>query len=273
LHPIPAAAAAAAAATTTTTITIQFTSMGNLFASLFSRLKKRETRVLLLGLDHAGKTTVLSQLGIQNMYSKNQKLKDSQEGIDDIDVNNVVPTVGFNVKEVVFDKLQFLLWDLGGQTNIRQMWKYYYKGTDGLIYVIDSSDHERLKENKIELENLLSQEELKGCCLLIIANKMDKRKYAYISFSLSAHRNGAIILCNCVCSCHNGFFFKMNVIKYLANAMSTRELIAKLGLEETVGNSRPWFVHSTCALSGEGLINALEWLVEKLQHQQQHSGR
>jgi len=59
LHPIPAAAAAAAAAaaTTTTTITIQFTSMGNLFASLFSRLKKRETRVLLLGLDHAGKTT------------------------------------------------------------------------------------------------------------------------------------------------------------------------------------------------------------------------
>lgn len=206
--------------------------MGNLFASLFSRLKKRETRVLLLGLDHAGKTTVLSQLGIQNMYSKNQKLKDSQEGIDDIDVNNVVPTVGFNVKEVVFDKLQFLLWDLGGQTNIRQMWKYYYKGTDGLIYVIDSSDHERLKENKIELENLLSQEELKGCCLLIIANKMDK-----------------------------------------PNAMSTRELIAKLGLEETVGNSRPWFVHSTCALSGEGLINALEWLVEKLQHQQQHSGR
>jgi hypothetical protein len=52
------------------------------------------------------------------MYSKNQKLKDSQEGMDDIDVNNVVPTVGFNVKEVVFDKLQFLLWDLGGQTNV-----------------------------------------------------------------------------------------------------------------------------------------------------------
>jgi hypothetical protein len=69
------------------------------------------------------------------------------------------------------------------------------------------------------------------------------------------------------------FSFDPNIDEYLANAMSTRELIAKLGLEETVGNSRPWFVHSTCALSGEGLVSALEWFVEKLQYQQQHSGR
>ena len=57
---------------------------------------------------------------------------------------------------------------------IRQMWKHYYKGTDGVIYVIDSSDTARIDENKREIENLLRQEELKNCCLLIIANKMDK---------------------------------------------------------------------------------------------------
>jgi len=201
--------------------------MGNLFSSLFGRLKKRDTRVLLLGLDHAGKTTVLSQMGLQEMYTKQQKIKDEQEGIDDIDIQNVVPTVGFNVKEVMFGKLQFVLWDLGGQTNIRQMWKHYYKGTDGVIYVIDSSDHGRIQESKQEIENLLCQEELKECCLLIIANKMDK-----------------------------------------PNAMSTTELIAKLALEDNIGKSRPWFVQSTCALSGEGLKRALEWFVEKLQQRQ-----
>ena len=57
------------------------------------------------------------------------------------------------------------------------MWKHYYKGTHGLIYVIDSSDQSRIQENKKEIESLLAQDELKGACLLIIANKMDKRTY------------------------------------------------------------------------------------------------
>lgn len=61
------------------------------------------------------------------------------------------------------------------------MWKHYYKGTDGIIYVIDSSDTTRIQENKKEIENLLTQEELKHCCLLIIANKMDKRMDGLLS--------------------------------------------------------------------------------------------
>ena len=93
--------------------------MGNLFTSLFNRIKKRDTRVLLLGLDQAGKTTVLTQMGLKDMYTKQQKAKDAQDGLDDSNIDHIVPTVGFNVKEVVFGKLQFVLWDLGGQVNVR----------------------------------------------------------------------------------------------------------------------------------------------------------
>ena len=61
---------------------------------------------------------MITQLGLQEMYSKQQKQKDETEGVDDLDVNNIVPTIGFNVKEVVYGKLQFVLWDLGGQANV-----------------------------------------------------------------------------------------------------------------------------------------------------------
>lgn len=65
------------------------------------------------------------------------------------------------------------MWDIGGQREIRPYWKNYYENTDGLVYVVDSSDDIRLKECNEELQSLLNEDDLKGVPLLVYANKQD----------------------------------------------------------------------------------------------------
>jgi GTPase SAR1 family protein len=65
------------------------------------------------------------------------------------------------------------VWDIGGQKAIRPYWKNYFENTDGLVYVVDSSDEVRLKECSEELQNLLSEDNLKSVPLLVFANKQD----------------------------------------------------------------------------------------------------
>lgn len=88
--------------------------------------------------------------------------------------------LGFNVETVTYKNLKFQVWDLGGQNAIRYeyvfayarlYWRSYYPSTNGIIYVIDSFDKDRLKTSKEELMTLLGEEELKGVPLLILANK------------------------------------------------------------------------------------------------------
>ena len=125
------------------------------FFDLFRPKKKREVKVLLLGLDNAGKSTILKVL-------KGEK------------VTNLPPTKGFNFQKIEYNKVSFVVWDLGGQKAIRQYWEdYYQKDNDVLIYVIDSSDNYRLDETGKELYNILQQPELNGMPLLIYANKQD----------------------------------------------------------------------------------------------------
>ena len=101
--------------------------MGLNFTKIFSDIfGKRELRALMLGLDAAGKTTILYKLKLGEVVSS-------------------VPTIGFNVETVEFEKVKFTVWDVGGQDKIRQLWKHYYQNTQALIYVVDSSDKERIE--------------------------------------------------------------------------------------------------------------------------------
>ena len=81
--------------------------------------------------------------------------------------------VGFNVETVTYKNVRFNVWDVGGQDKIRPLWRHYYTGTQGLVFVVDSQDRERIDEAKQELQRILSDREMKDCLLLVFANKQD----------------------------------------------------------------------------------------------------
>lgn len=124
--------------------------------SMLKKLKKssKELRILLLGLDNAGKTSVLKKL--------------SEE-----EISHIMPTQGFNIKSLQQEGFKLNVWDIGGQKAIRPYWKNYYDNTDALVYVIDSADRRRMEETGVELNALLEEESLSGCPVLIFANKQD----------------------------------------------------------------------------------------------------
>lgn len=125
----------------------------------FQKESDREVRILLLGLDNAGKTTILKSLA-------------------DEDVTHIMPTQGFNIKSVNSSGLKLNVWDIGGQKKIRPYWKNYFENTDVLIYVIDSADKKRFEETGEELCELLEEEKLAAVPVLIYANKQDLYKSA-----------------------------------------------------------------------------------------------
>ncbi|ETE73952.1 ADP-ribosylation factor-like protein 5B, partial [Ophiophagus hannah] len=91
-------------------------------------------------------------------------------------MNEVVhtsPTIGSNVEEIIKHKTHFLMWDIGGQENLRSTWNTYYSNTEFVILVIDSTDRERLTVTKEELYKMLAHEDLRNAAVLIFANKQD----------------------------------------------------------------------------------------------------
>lgn len=108
----------------------------------------------MLGLDNAGKTTLLKQLANE-------------------EVKNISPTTGFNIKSVQTQGFKLNVWDIGGQRGIRPYWKNYYENTNCIIYVVDSTDVTRLQETSLELDELLKEEVLTGVPVLVFANKQD----------------------------------------------------------------------------------------------------
>ncbi|KAJ8300963.1 hypothetical protein KUTeg_022482 [Tegillarca granosa] len=125
--------------------------------SLLRKLRSgegQELRILLLGLDNAGKTTILKSLASE-------------------DVTHITPTQGFNIKSVVQDRFKLNVWDIGGQRKIRPYWRNYFENTDVLIFVVDSSDMKRREEAATELQELLEDDKLMGVPVLVFANKQD----------------------------------------------------------------------------------------------------
>ena len=152
----------------------------------------------MLGLDAAGKTTILYRLKLNETVDR--------------------PTIGFNVETVQPTKnVSFTVWDICGQDKVRPLWKHYFHGSEGLIYVIDSADRSRLSVAKDELAWILESDEMVGVPLVILANKQD-----------------------------------------LPNAASTSEIITKLELNSI--RNRPWYIQSTCAVSGDGVYEAMNEL-------------
>eukprot|EP00879_Flechtneria_rotunda_P007226 GHRR01007583.1.p2 GENE.GHRR01007583.1~~GHRR01007583.1.p2 ORF type:complete len:186 (+),score=52.70 GHRR01007583.1:258-815(+) len=116
--------------------------------------KEKEIRLLMVGLDNAGKTTIVKRLNGE-------------------DITTISPTLGFNIKTMQFGGYKLNIWDVGGQKTLRPYWRNYYEKTDGLIWVVDSADLARLDDTKKELHALLQEERLFGATLLILANKQD----------------------------------------------------------------------------------------------------
>lgn len=114
----------------------------------------REMKILMLGLDNAGKTTILYKL-------KLNKRRDS------------APTVGFNIETVSYKNIKFNMWDVGGQEHLRPLWRHYFPSANALIFVIDSQDRARLDEAKEELYSIIGDKEMEDVALLVWANKQD----------------------------------------------------------------------------------------------------
>merc|ERR1712227_336812 len=177
--------------------------MGLTFSKIFDRLwGKKEMRILMVGLDAAGKTTILYKLKLGEIVT-------------------TIPTIGFNVETVEYKNIQFTVWDVGGQDKIRPLWRHYFQNTQGIIFVVDSNDRDRIVEAREELQRMLNEDELRDAILLVFANKQD-----------------------------------------LPNAMNAAEITDKLGLHSL--RQRAWYIQSTCATSGDGLYEGLEWLATTL---------
>jgi len=184
--------------------------MGNVFNKLFSGLfHKKEVRILMVGLDAAGKTTILYKLKLGEVVT-------------------TIPTIGFNVETVEYKNLSFTVWDVGGQDKIRPLWRHYYQNTQGIIFVVDSNDRDRIDDSndyehsaKEELNRMLAEDELRDAVLLVFANKQD-----------------------------------------LPNAMKVQEVTERLGLNKL--RNRQWFIQGASAPMGDGLYEGLDWLIDQL---------
>ncbi|KNC46555.1 ADP-ribosylation factor 1 [Thecamonas trahens ATCC 50062] len=177
--------------------------MGSVFSKALSKMfGKKEMRILMVGLDAAGKTTILYKLKLGEIVT-------------------TIPTIGFNVETVEYKNISFTVWDVGGQDKIRPLWRHYFQNTQGVIFVIDSNDRDRIGEARDELHRMLNEDELRDAVLLVFANKQD-----------------------------------------LPAAMNAAEITDKLGLHSL--RQRSWYIQSTCATSGDGLYEGLDWMSNSL---------
>lgn len=111
-------------------------------------------RVIITGLDAAGKTTLLYRIKLGEIVT-------------------TIPTIGFNVETFVYKNVEFTAWDIGGQDRLRPLWRHYVQHTDAVIYVVDAGDRGRVGEAAEELHRLFQSDELRDTKLLVYANKQD----------------------------------------------------------------------------------------------------
>lgn len=129
--------------------------MGLLTIARRQKLKDNEIRILVLGLDNSGKTTIITRLMGH-------------------DTSEVFPTIGFQIHGFQWGKYNINAWDVGGQSTLRGFWSNYFDKLDVIVWVIDSSSMERLVELYRELrEKVILQDQLVGTYLCVLINKVD----------------------------------------------------------------------------------------------------
>ncbi|CAO2601006.1 ADP-ribosylation factor 3 [Lemmus lemmus] len=179
--------------------------MGNIFGNLLkSLIGKKEMRILMVGLDAAGKTTILYKLKLGEIVT-------------------TIPTIGFNVETVEYKNISFTVWDVGGQDKIRPLWRHYFQNTQGMADKLPGV----------------------GIALLGLCR-------AWLSSSVAELRK--ILMCLCVSL----------ALQDLPNAMNAAEITDKLGLHSL--RHRNWYIQATCATSGDGLYEGLDWLANQLKN-------
>lgn len=171
--------------------------------SMRRRWGRRDVRLLMVGLDAAGKTTILYKLKLGEVVT-------------------TIPTIGFNVETVEYKNIQFTVWDVGGKDKIRPLYRHYYQNTSAVIFVVDSNDRDRVSEAREELHRMLNEDELTDAGVLVLANKQD-----------------------------------------LDGAMTAAEITEKFGLNSL--RQRQWYIQSSCAITGDGLYEGLDWLSHAMQ--------
>ncbi|KAL3663137.1 hypothetical protein V7S43_011549 [Phytophthora oleae] len=180
--------------------------MGTSLSRSFSRFWNRnERRLLLVGLDGAGKTTILYHLRLGKAIAS-------------------IPTVGFNVESIKYEGYKLNIWDVGGQDTLRPYWRHHFTGTQGIIFVLDSADDQRLELAKAELNGMLVDTQLQEACLLIILNKRD----------LPGAKD----------------------VQELSEALAFQESCAQ--------NNRRVKVQPAVATTGEGLNDGISWLCDNM---------
>ncbi|KNA18923.1 hypothetical protein SOVF_066280 [Spinacia oleracea] len=117
---------------------------------------KQEMELSLIGLQNAGKTSLVNVVATGG-YSE-----------------DMIPTVGFNMKKVTKGNVTIKLWDIGGQPRFRSMWERYCRAVSAIVYVVDAADHDNISISRSELHDLLSKPSLSGIPLLVLGNKTDK---------------------------------------------------------------------------------------------------
>mmetsp|Transcript_29276 Transcript_29276/g.46434 ORF Transcript_29276/g.46434 Transcript_29276/m.46434 type:complete len:208 (-) Transcript_29276:266-889(-) len=202
--------------------------MGGFITKAIQKISgQQQRRILMVGLDSAGKTTILYKLKLGEVVT-------------------TIPTIGFIVETVTYKNIEFTVWDMGGRGNFRKtLWRHYYPSTSGIIFVLDCNDKERIGHLPVsendpankdigyfyddtaaeELYAFVQDEALKGVPLLVLANKQD-----------------------------------------LPDAMSGDSITDHLGLKHKYHN-RAWHVQPCCAKTGDGLYDGLDWLWATLKNQ------
>ncbi|NXD80596.1 ARL14 protein, partial [Halcyon senegalensis] len=162
--------------------------------------KAKQANILMLGLDSAGKSTLLYKFKYNDIFLTS-------------------PTIGFNVDMIETEKdFTLTCWDVGGQQKMRQFWCNFLENADGLFYVVDSSNKRRLEESKKEFALVLKSEFLKNVPVVVLANKQD-----------------------------------------LPGALNAEEITRRFHMKKYCSD-RNWYVQPCCAVTGEGLSEALQRL-------------
>ena len=168
--------------------------------------KEKEIRILILGLDNAGKTTVVRKL--------------MGAPIDEIE-----PTLGFTIQTMPHPAGYTLhVWDVGGQKSLRAYWRNYFEATDGLVWVVDSTDHRRLEDCRAALHQLLQEERLAAATLLVLCNKQDAA--------------GAL------------------TVQEIAKTLQVDRLVNSA--------TRHYKMQPCSAFNGQGLVEGLDWMVSDI---------